>query len=142
MESFRRAVVLRILAILGFFLAVFLRPPLSVATLSLIEPILIAVLLTSWFTGYYVAASVAKKSGSEAIPLLRRFLPGHILIADGLKLLVLVLAVVFVWSVWSLQPFRIFNATVLITLWIGLGAVNALTRYRRRPALDGKTSIS
>jgi hypothetical protein len=130
-ENFRHVVVYRMLAILGFFLVLFLKAPLSLATLSLIEPLLIGILLSSWVISFYVRANLARRPGAEErTPIFRRLLPGHILVADGLKLLFLALGVLIVWTFWSLQPLRIFNATVLVTLWTGLTTINALTRYR------------
>jgi hypothetical protein len=132
-ENFRNAVLYRILAVLGFFLVLFLKLPLSIATLSLIEPLLIVILLSGWITSFYVGAALARRPGAEELtPVFRRLLPGHILIADSLKLLFLGLGVVIVWMFWSLQPLRIFNGTVLVTLWTGLNTISTLMRYRRR----------
>jgi hypothetical protein len=125
----------RILAILGLFLVIFLQEPLSVATLSLIEPLLIVILLSAWFTSYYVGATLGKRYGAtESTPIFRRFLPGHIPVADGLKFLALGLSLVFVWAVWSAQPFRIFTATVLGTLWTGIDLTDKLAEWRRQSA--------
>jgi len=123
----------RTLAILGLLLVLFLQAPLSIATLSLIEPILIAILLVAWFTSYYVGATLGRLYGvDEATPIFRRFLPGHILVADGLKLAVLAFSVGLAWAVWSSQPYRIFNATILGTLWTGISLVNRLVEWRQQ----------
>ncbi len=132
-DDVRRVGFSRVLAILGLFLVLFLQAPMSVATLSSIEPVLIAILLTAWFTSYYVGATLGRRYGvGESTPIFRRFLPGHILVADSLKFLVLALSVGFAWAVWSSQPFRIFNATVLGTLWTGISLANRLVEYRRQ----------
>jgi hypothetical protein len=130
-----RVGVSRILAILGLFLVIFLQAPLSVATLSLIEPFLVIILLSAWFSSYYVGATFGKRYGvEESTPIFRRFLPGHIPVADGLKFLALALSLVLVWAVWSAQPFRIFSATVLGTLWTGIDLTNKLAQWRRQSA--------
>lgn len=134
-KEVRRAGLYQVLAILGFFLVLFLRAPLSVAVLSLIEPILIAILLTSLFISYYVDAALGRRYGvEESTPIFRKLLPSHTLIADGLMLLILALSLFFVWEVWASQPFRVFNATVLGTLWTGIGLTNRLAQYRRHSA--------
>jgi hypothetical protein len=97
----------------------------------LIEPFLVAILLSAWFTSYYIAATLVRKYGVKSIPLFRRFLPSHIRVADGLMFLALALIAVFVWAVWSSQPFRIFNASVLGTLWTGITLANRLVEYRQ-----------
>ncbi|OLD11668.1 MAG: hypothetical protein AUI50_04790 [Crenarchaeota archaeon 13_1_40CM_2_52_14] len=133
MKEILRVAFYRTLAILGLILVVFLQLPVPLATLSLIEPILIATLLVAWFTSYYLRATVAKRVGAGALtPVFRGYLLGHLGIADGLKFLVLALSLVFVWAVWSSQPVRIFNATLLGTVWAGVEVTNSLVRYRRR----------
>jgi prepilin signal peptidase PulO-like enzyme (type II secretory pathway) len=120
------------------FLVLFLQAPLSIATLSLIEPILIAILLAAWITSFYVGTTLGKRYGAEeSTPIFRHFLPGHILVADGLKLLVLFFSVGLAWAVWSSQPFRIFNATVLGTLWTGITLANRLVEYRQSAQTTG-----
>jgi hypothetical protein len=133
-EDAYRTGLLRTLAIFGLFLVLFLQAPFSAATLSLIEPFLVAILLSAWFTSYYIAATLGRKYGVKSIPLFRRFLPSHFRVADGLMFLALALSVVFVWAVWSSQPFRIFNATVLGTLWTGIALTGRLGEWRRYSA--------
>jgi hypothetical protein len=133
LKDVTRVGLTRTLAILGLFLVLFLQAPLSIATLSLIEPILIAILLTAWLTSYYIGATLGRRyQVDESTPIFRRFLPGHILVADGLKFLVLASSVGLAWQVWSSQPYRIFNATVLGTLWTGIDLTNRLVQWRQQ----------
>lgn len=135
MKDVLRVGLFRTLAILGLALVVFLQLPIPLTTLALIEPLLIATLLAAWFTSYYLRATLVKRAGIGAsAPTFRGYLPGHLGIADGLKFLVLALSLVFVWAVWSSQPVRIFNATVLGTVWAGVEMTNSLVQYRRRSA--------
>jgi len=133
-EDAYRTGLLRTLAIFGLFLVLFLQAPLSVATLSFIEPLLVAILISAWFTSYYIGATLGRKYGVKSIPLFRRLLPGHFRVADGLVFLGLALSVVFVWAVWSSQPFRIFNAMILGTFWTGIELTGRLGEWRRYSA--------
>lgn len=120
------------LAAIGIAFVLFIPVPLSLATLSSLEPLLLLSLLAVWSFSYYLRTTLAMRAGEvEATPAPRRLLPRHMRTADLARILILGLGLLIVWIVWSDQPFRIFNATILGVAWAGVEIINTLIRFRQ-----------